>query len=109
MDFPRRGASAGRDTAARGDVGNPSAAAIGAPMLRYPHARTGHWLNWQSTGLHNRGLQVRVLRAPLLLPPSAAQRPSRAVLVAVRCAAARYPPAGCAGEVLWLHKSLPSF
>jgi hypothetical protein len=38
----------------------------GFAMLRYPHARTGHWLNWQSTGLQNRGLQVRVLRAPLL-------------------------------------------
>ena len=81
MDFPR--------PAAQG--------AIGAPMLRYPHARTGHWLNWQSTGLQNRGLQVRVLRAPLLRP--SASRPS----------VTRYPPAGRAGEVLWLHKSLPSF
>ena len=40
----------------------------GGRRLRYPHARTGHWLNWQSTGLQNRGLQVRVLRAPLPWP-----------------------------------------
>ena len=43
----------------------------GLSAERYPHARTGHWLNWQSTGLQNRGLQVRVLRAPLLRLPSA--------------------------------------
>ena len=61
-------AAGGRAVADPADIGHPSARAIGAPMLRYPHARTGHWLNWQSTGLQNRGLQVRVLRAPLLRP-----------------------------------------
>ena len=75
----------------------------GGEGLRYPQGSTGHWLNWQSTGLQNRGLQVRVLRDPL----GAARRPSGAAPAASY--AARYPPAGCAGEVLWLHKSLPSF
>ncbi len=73
-----------------------SGGVCGREGLRYPPCRTGHWLNWQSTGLQNRGLQVRVLRDPL---SAAVRLPG----------GERYPPAGCAGEVLWLHKSLPSF
>ncbi len=39
---------------------------------------------------------------------AATQAPSAAATF-VQTVAERYPPAGCAGEVLWLHKSLPSF